>query len=462
MAEGDWQQVLKRNSVLSTFKSYRIFTDYELGRGSYAAVYKTQCDDIVCATKFIHEVLINSSGYGSSSLIEVFERECDLLASFRHPNIVQYMGKITHPSTHQPGLVTELMDGNLTQYLEHSSQPLPYHLQVSICHDIALALSYLHAQKIVHRDISSNCILLKCDGLVAKLSNFDIATTNLRSDLEVCPGARIFMPPEALIDPPTYTEKIDCFSFGVVIFHILTRLFPIPDRRQKYLQEIDHSHPLLPIMEDCLKDEGHRPSAHQLCMRIEALKETSMYTKSKRSKLDPDQELQEQLQSERKQHDFEQQHNREEIHRLRNEIKQKEERIAIEREAAKRLSQLQTELSQSQHETRQLQQELTRSSAEYRQQLQQQQLQTSQKEHELVQGQRQILNLQQRVDGMNVHIRAKDNQIQQLQQRLEAALDQEELRSRLLSYSCYHRGIPGMFLVVKLSSQDKSDMALRG
>ena len=44
--------------------------------------------------------------------------------------------------------------------------------------------------------------------------------------LTACPGATVYMPSEAVQDNPVYTNKIDCFSFGVLVVQILTRQFP--------------------------------------------------------------------------------------------------------------------------------------------------------------------------------------------------------------------------------------------
>jgi serine/threonine protein kinase len=49
----------------------------------------------------------------------------------------------------------------------------------------------------------------------------------------MCPGTDVYMPPEAVKDKPVYTEKIDCFSFGVIAVQIMTRLFPQPGDRQR-------------------------------------------------------------------------------------------------------------------------------------------------------------------------------------------------------------------------------------
>ena len=109
-----------------------------------------------------------------------FEQECEFLSTIRHPNIVQYLGIYQDPDTDLPALLMELMDNSLTHFLESSPQLIPYHIQVNVCHDITLTLSFLHFNGIVHRDLSSNNVLLignvrakvyteKIDNLVSSL-----------------------------------------------------------------------------------------------------------------------------------------------------------------------------------------------------------------------------------------------------------------------------------------------------
>ena len=124
----------------------------------------------------------------------------------------------------------------------------------------------------------------------------------------MCPGTDVYMPPEAVLDKPLYTEKIDCFSFGVIVIQIVTHEFPKPgdrrkkiqlnqpglppivevpiseiERRQNHISEIDPNHNLLQVILDCLKDRNvERPSAQQLCERIAALKEGPQYSESVR------------------------------------------------------------------------------------------------------------------------------------------------------------------------------------
>ena len=246
------------------------------------------------------------------------------MSAITHPNIVQYLGMFRDTDTRLPGLLMELMDDSLTSFLESSTQPIPYHIQVNICHDISLALSFLHSNKIVHRDLSSNNVLLR-GNILAKVTDFgmarlgDINPQATRFTSTMCPGTDVYMPPEAVQDKPVYTEKIDCFSFGVIIVQTLTRQFPKPgdrlqeiefnhpglprgrvcvrvpeiDRRQNHISQVDPNHSLLPIALDCLKDEGsERPSGHQLCERVANLKEIPKYRDSARAVQDKDEENQ--------------------------------------------------------------------------------------------------------------------------------------------------------------------------
>ena len=49
----------------------------------------------------------------------------------------------------------------------------------------------------------------------------------------MCPGTDIYMPPEAIDDPPVYMKMINCFVFGAILVQILTRLFPSPTTGKK-------------------------------------------------------------------------------------------------------------------------------------------------------------------------------------------------------------------------------------
>ena len=105
----------------------------------------------------------------------------------------------------------ELMDKSLTKFLERLTNPLPYHRQHNICHDVALALAYLHSNAIIHRDLSSNNVLLTGEGVRAKVADLGMSRlTDLNSHLTPLtqvPGSSAYMPPEALTDVLIIREK---------------------------------------------------------------------------------------------------------------------------------------------------------------------------------------------------------------------------------------------------------------
>ena len=284
-----------------------------LGVGSYGAVCKAMCDDLPCAAKILHPALFQFTAPGTTSVMQKFEQECRLLSAIKHPHIVQYLGMYHDPESKLPVLLMELMDESLTRFLERSQEPLPYHAEVKLCHDVALALSYLHSNGIVHRDLSSNNVLLIADrrakvtdfGMV-KLYDVNRSTAHL-TPLTLCPGTLAYMSPEALKDQPVYTDKLDSFSLGVLCVQIMTRQFPDPgdrfqamvisdpripsgrvqvevpeiERRRSHIDLIDPAHPLLPVALDCLKDsDRERPCCHELCSRMSTLKASPKYTES--------------------------------------------------------------------------------------------------------------------------------------------------------------------------------------
>ena len=321
MAEGGEHRELRSIGQRITFKTIQLLKEETLGIGSYGAVCKAKCDELTCAAKILHPTLFDPVAHQQVDRrnehrlpLKRFEQECEFMGAIRHPNIVQYLGTYQDPDTGLPVLLMELMDDSLTHFLESSTQPVPYHIAVNICHDIALALSFLHSNDIVHRDLSSNNVLL-IGNVRAKVTDFGMAQLgelNPRAThltFTMCPGTDVFMPPEAVRDRPVYTEKIDCFSFGVITLQMLSMKFPKPgdrlktvrtndpqfpggevevrvpeiERRQNHISQIQENHPLLQIACDCLKDnDGERPSSQQLQERVGVLRESPEYAASAR------------------------------------------------------------------------------------------------------------------------------------------------------------------------------------
>ena len=351
----------------------RLFKSQSLGKGAYGMVCRAMRDNLPCAAKLLHPLFFQSGDPGVHSTARKFDLECQFLSTLRHPNIVQYLGTYYDPESGLPVLLMELMDESLTRFLEQSKERLPYHTQVDLCHDIALALAYLHSNGIIHRDLSSNNVLLIA-GSRAKVTDFGMSKlidSNPRSTpLTQCPGTLVYMAPEATLDPPRYTEKLDNFSYGVLTIQILSRTFPRPTaksqlvsdprsptgmvqfpieevvRRKQDIDSISPAHPLLLIALDCLRDfDRERPTAAELCQRVIFLKGTQEYTSSQQEPQFSSGHLRERIYamsdqiSELKQ----QNHSKDnEIHHLRQQL----ERVQVEERERK------AQLMQAEHQTR--------------------------------------------------------------------------------------------------------------
>ena len=290
------------------YQSFHINKSQPLGHGSYGAVYKAKCDQLPCAAKVLHPTILDPADPGAGTIMSRFQQECGFLESIRHPNILQYLSMTRDPESRLPVLLMELLDESLTKMLERSQQSLAYCVQVDICHDIALAVAYLHSNDIIHRDLSSNNVLMIA-GRRAKVTDFGMSklagAAPSMTPLTMCPGTVAYMPPEALREPPRYTKKLDCFSEGVIMIQVCTRSWPEPgprteqrvdptsptgeveipvletERRKNHIDMIQHDHPLLPIANHCLQyQERSRPSSEELCQRLASLKESREYRES--------------------------------------------------------------------------------------------------------------------------------------------------------------------------------------
>ena len=256
----------------------------------------------------MHPTLFDLRDPGIVSYLRKFEEECRLLSLARHPNVVQYLATYRDPDTRLPVLLMELCDESLCRFLGRYPGPLLYHTQLNISHDISLALVYLHSNGLIHRDLTGNNVLMIA-GVRAKVTDFGmskLSSVNPRmTPMTLCPGNVQYMSPEALEEPPSYTDKLDVFSFGVLLVQITTRQFPNPgprfqaitvpnypdgtirmavpetQRRSAHLKLIMDTHPLKAIAIACLKGkERERPSAQQLSNTLSELKRAPQYTES--------------------------------------------------------------------------------------------------------------------------------------------------------------------------------------
>ena len=168
---------------------------------------------------------MNNDAVNDDRLSEL-KQEIEMLAKLRHPNLVLFIG-ICDSLDGNTVILTELMSCSLYHLIEvrKSCLELPDVLDISI--DIANGLNYLHSHSptIIHRDISAKNILLGGSrAKIADLGQAKLFGESILSRQTGMPGAMAYSAPEVLTGK--YSEKIDIFSFGILLCQMCTGEYP--------------------------------------------------------------------------------------------------------------------------------------------------------------------------------------------------------------------------------------------
>ena len=192
-----------------------------LGTGGWGYVTEATFRGRRVAAKCLHEVIISPHNQ------ELFAKEMKISARCRHKNLVEFIGAVPdHPAI----IVIEMMDCTL-RFALSNGRVIPNHIH-PICIDVAQGLVYLHSiqpHPLIHRDVSAPNVLLKAigTGWIAKLSDLGSAQfANIAQTL--APGCVLYAAPEVQQRDTALkqTEKVDVYSYGVLLIEILTREMP--------------------------------------------------------------------------------------------------------------------------------------------------------------------------------------------------------------------------------------------
>ncbi|KAI6241706.1 Serine/threonine-protein kinase TNNI3K [Aphelenchoides fujianensis] len=199
-----------------------------IGSGSFGKVYRGICKGKVVAVKRYRAL-----AFGSKSEVDIFCREASILCKLKHPNVIGFVGAcLDDPS--QFAIVTEYAaSGSLFSLLHVQKRVLDMQLRLCIGMDVARGMKYLHEtanHAVIHRDLNSHNILLHHNGraVVADFGESRFMSEHEEDNMTKQPGNLRWMAPEVFTQCCRYDEKVDVFSYALVIWEIHTAELPFP------------------------------------------------------------------------------------------------------------------------------------------------------------------------------------------------------------------------------------------
>ncbi|KAL8267931.1 hypothetical protein R6Q59_001729 [Mikania micrantha] len=192
--------------------------DHKVASGSYGDLYKGTYRGQEVAIKMLKAENI------TTNMQQDFIQEVYIMRKIRHKNVVQFIGACTDTSS--LSIVTEFMSGgSVYDYLHKQKGTFKLPILLKVASDISKGMNYLHQNNIIHRDLKAANLLMD-ENDVVKVADFGVARVKAQTGVMTAEtGTYRWMAPEVIEHKP-YDLKADVFSFGIVLWELLTGRLP--------------------------------------------------------------------------------------------------------------------------------------------------------------------------------------------------------------------------------------------
>ncbi|XP_037460707.1 uncharacterized protein LOC119331651 isoform X3 [Triticum dicoccoides] len=263
----------------------------ELGSGTFGTVYHGKWRGSDVAIKRISDRCFVGKPSEEQRMKTDFWNEACKLSSLHHPNVVAFYGVVLDGPGGSVATVTEYMaNGSLRQALQrHENRIFDRRRRLLIVMDVAFGMEYLHGRNIVHFDLKSDNLLVNLRDPQRPICKVgDLGLSKVKCQTLISGGVRGTLPwmaPELLNGSSNLvSEKVDVFSFGIVMWELLTGEEPYADLHYGAIIGgiVNNTlRPLVPescdpqwrsLMEQCwLAEPMERPSFTEVVKRLRAM-----------------------------------------------------------------------------------------------------------------------------------------------------------------------------------------------
>ncbi|KAL9151207.1 hypothetical protein ABFS82_11G038500 [Erythranthe guttata] len=207
----------------------------ELGSGTFGTVYHGKWRGTDVAIKRINDRCFAGKPSEQDRMRDDFWNEAIKLADLHHPNVVAFYGIVLDGPDGSIATVTEYMvNGSLRNALQKNERSLDKRKRLLIGMDAAFGMEYLHGKNIVHFDLKSDNLLVNLRDPHRPICKVgDLGLSKVKCHTLISGGVRGTLPwmaPELLNGSSSLvSEKVDVFSFGIVMWELLTGEEPYAD-----------------------------------------------------------------------------------------------------------------------------------------------------------------------------------------------------------------------------------------
>ncbi|TRY59447.1 hypothetical protein DNTS_002174 [Danionella cerebrum] len=173
-----------------------------------------------------------------------FLKEVKVMRCLDHPNVLKFIGVLYKEK--RLNFITEyIRGGTLRDIISSMERDYPWKQRVSFGKDISSGMAYLHSMNIIHRDLNSHNCLVR-ENLSVVVADFGLARLMVEDRVHdrtsssggirkpdrrkryTVVGNPYWMAPE-MIHGRSYDERVDIFSFGIMLCEIIGRVNADPD-----------------------------------------------------------------------------------------------------------------------------------------------------------------------------------------------------------------------------------------